>query len=96
MESAASRTTAVIVSATRKFIPSCVPKMIRPTPWWNRYCEGAWQWKLFYWSNHDNDGFRRATSIAARVYARAFRDYKSSVIDKLLLIDIGGPSPRVC
>ena len=71
VESAVSRSTTMIVSATCKFVPSCVPKMIRPTPWWNRYCEGAWQRKLFYWSNHDSDGFHRATSIATRVYARA-------------------------
>ena len=90
VESAVSCTTAVIVSATRKFVPSCVPKVIRPTPLWNRYCEGAWKRKLFYWSNHDIDGFCRATSIAARVYARAFRDYKSSVIDKLR----GSPTDR--
>ena len=27
--------TNVIVLATHKFIPSCVPRLSRPTPWWN-------------------------------------------------------------
>ena len=83
VESIVSRTTAVIVSATHQFVPSCVPKMVRPTPWWDRYCERAWQWKMSCWNNHDDDGFRRATSIATCVYARAFRDYQSHVMNKL-------------
>ena len=83
VESIVSRTTAVIVSATHQFVPSCIPKMVRPTPWWNRYCERAWQWKMSCWNNHDDDGFRRATSIATCVYARAFRDYQSHIMNKL-------------
>ena len=83
VESIVSCTTAVIVSVTHQFVPSCVPKMVCPTTWWNRYCERAWQWKMSCWNNHDDDGFCRATSIATCVYARAFREYQSHVMNKL-------------
>ena len=49
--------TNVLVSATHKFAPSCVPKLCRPTPWWNRHCEVAWQEKMKLWHIADSNGF---------------------------------------
>ena len=37
---------AAILLATQKFVPSCKPRLFRPTSWWNRECETAWQKKM--------------------------------------------------
>ena len=80
---AVSHTTVGIVSVTRRFVPSCIPKMIRPTPWWNHHCDRAWQRKMLHWKNCDVIGFHCATLIATRTYARAFKDYKFCLMNKL-------------
>ena len=45
-----------IYSSTLKFIPSCIPKSSLPTPWWNRFCEAAWQRKVKCWEDNDMVG----------------------------------------
>ena len=77
VESAVAYFNSVIVSATRKFVPSCVPKLCRPTPWWNRHCEVAWQGKMKLWHSADSDGFRLASLSAARVYSTAIQNYQA-------------------
>ena len=77
VESAVAYFNSVIDSATRKFVPSCVPKLCRPTPWWNRHCEVAWQGKMKLWHSADSDGFRLASLSAARVYSTAIQNYQA-------------------
>ena len=57
--------------------------MIRPTPWWNRHCQRAWQRKMFHWNNCYFTSFHHATFIATCTYARAFKDYKFCLINML-------------
>ena len=77
VESSVDYFTNVLVSATHKFVPSCVPKLCRPTPWWNRHCEVAWQEKMKLWRIADSNGFHLASLNAARVYSRAFQNYQT-------------------
>ena len=70
-ESSAAYFTSVIVSTTYKFIPSCVPKLCRPTPWWNHHCEVAWQNKIEFWHSADDHRFHKASLNATRVYSAA-------------------------
>ena len=68
-----------IHSATMKFIPSCIPKNSRPTPWWNRFCEEAWQHKIACWHRNDSNGFLRASVSANLTYKQAIQDYKDRI-----------------
>ena len=38
-------------------VPSCILKGSRPTPWWNRFCEAAWQHKITCWQRNGTTGF---------------------------------------
>ena len=48
-----TRFASIIYSATMKFVPSCIPKSSRPTPWWNHPCDAAWQCKVTCWKRND-------------------------------------------
>ena len=60
-----------------KFIPSCVPWLSRPIPWWNRHCEMAWQKKMNVWHSIDGHKFHKASLYAAHVYSAAFQSYQA-------------------
>ena len=77
MESSVDCFTNVLDSATHKFVPTCVPKLCCPTPWWNRHCEVAWQEKMKLWHIADGNGFHLASLNAAHVYSRAFQNYQT-------------------
>ena len=77
VESSVAYFTNVIILATRKFVPSCVPRLCRPTPWWNRHCETAWRRKMKFWHSADNDGFHQASLTAAHVYSLAIQNYQA-------------------
>ena len=38
VDDATTHVSSVIISAVEKFIPSCIPKLSCPTPWWNHHC----------------------------------------------------------
>ena len=63
VDAAVSYVTNVVMLATQKFVPSCVPKLSQPTPWWNRCCETAWQRKMDFWKNGDSAGFHQASLL---------------------------------
>ena len=75
VESSVVYFTDVIVSAMHKFIPSCIPRLSRPTLWWNRHCEVAWQKKMRVWHSADGCRFHKASLNAAHVYSAAFQSY---------------------
>ena len=77
VESSVAYVTNVLVSATCKFIPSCVPRLRRPTPWWNRRCEAAWQRKMKFWHNPDDVRFHQASLSAAHIYSSAIQSYQA-------------------
>ena len=83
VSSAVSFITNVIVSATEKFVPSCIPRLSRPTPWWNRACETAWRKKMEVWKNKDLVGLRQASVQATTVYSEAVGKYQSKLRRKL-------------
>ena len=68
-----------IHSSTLKFVPSCVPKSSRPTPWWNRFCEAAWQRKVKCWEDSDMVGFTQASLSAHSTYNQAIQNYRNRI-----------------
>ena len=54
----------IIHSATVKFIPLCIPKCYRPTPWWNHFCEATWWHKITCWQRNDTVDFTQVTLAA--------------------------------
>ena len=73
MDAAVSFITNVIVSATQKFVPSCVPRLSRPTPWWNCDCETVWQKKMECWKSGDSARFCRVSLRATSIYTRKYQ-----------------------
>ena len=72
-----------ICSAMMKFIPSCIPRGSRPTPWWNRLCEAAWKRKILCWQTNDTVGFTQATLAAHSIYNQAIQDYRDKIQEEL-------------
>ena len=98
MDATVSFITDVIVSAAQKFVPSSIPKLSRPTPWWNRDCETAWRKKMDLWKGDDSAGFCRASHRATSVYLKAVRKYQISLRKRLgtvVGINSGGHSCQV-
>ena len=72
-----------IYSATLKFIPSHFPRGLRPIPWWNCFCEAAWQHKVSCWRANDTLGFTQASVAAHSIYNQAIQDYRNKIQGEL-------------
>ena len=48
VDAAVSNVTEIITAAINKYVPSCTPRLCRPTPWWDRHCERIWMRKFRY------------------------------------------------
>jgi len=83
VNSAVSFITNVVVSATEKFVPSCIPRLSRPTSWWNCACETVWRKKMKVWKNNDLEGLCQASILATAVYFKAVGKYQSELWRKL-------------
>lgn len=83
VDDATSHVSSAITSAVEKFIPSCTPKLSRPTPWWNHHCETAWRRKMKFWHKCDFDNFHRACIAADHIYSTAIQNYKDMLRDQL-------------
>ena len=46
VDSAASYLTNQILTITKRFVPYCKPRLVRPVPWWNGDCQRVWVVKL--------------------------------------------------
>ena len=83
VDAAVSFITNVIVLATQKFVPSCAPRLSRPTPWWNHDCETAWRQKMKCWKSGDSVRFCRVSLRATSIYLTATRKYQANLRKKL-------------
>ena len=52
-------------------------------PWWNRFCEAAWQHKITCWQRNDTASFTQASLAAHSTYSKAIQDYRVWIQNKL-------------
>ena len=83
VDAAVSEATDIITVATNKYVPSCTPRLRRPTPWWDCHCEKIWRRKLRYWDAGDYHNFKLTTWVASRIYNRAFKHYTDYLHQRL-------------
>ena len=86
VDAAVSFITNVIVLATQKFFQACIPRLSRPTPWWNCDCETAWRKKMECWKNSDSVAFHRVSLRATSIYLPATWKYQLIYIRNLEIV----------
>ena len=71
-DEAADITTKKIKEIIDKYVPSKIPKMRRPLPWWNLQCERAWLKKKEAFDSGDRKIFAVRKKKANKIFKKAF------------------------
>ena len=73
MQEAVDTVTAKLQELTDKYVPSSVPTLSRPLPWWDAKCERAWRWKKrAHFDGGCPHAIRKETKICNRVCRKAY------------------------
>ena len=73
VQEAVDTVTAKLQELTDKYVPSSVPTLSRPLPWWDAKCERAWRRKKrAHLDGGCPDAIRKETKICNRVCRKAY------------------------
>ena len=79
VDSTASYLTNQILTITKRFVPHCKPRLVRPVPWWNGDCQWVWVAKLSAWRCGDSGRYRFLCCSARGIYHSAFHCYQQRI-----------------
>ena len=75
------RVTKKISEIIDKHVPSTIPTMKRPVPWWNKMCQKAWEKKQHAFEKAEKKEYYIRSKKANKVFKKAFYKLKSLVAD---------------